>query len=81
MTFAEAKFGIAGTYALPWMNEGDLPSLRGATGWLNSKPLTQTDLLGKVVLVDFGALPASIGDVRSCVFLRGPKNKEITAWW
>jgi thiol-disulfide isomerase/thioredoxin len=30
-----------------------LPSLSGATGWLNSKPLTATDLKGKVVLVDF----------------------------
>ena len=35
------------------MNEGDLPSLRGAPAWLNSKPLTQADLRGKVVLVDF----------------------------
>jgi thiol-disulfide isomerase/thioredoxin len=53
MTFAAAKFGIAESNALPWMNEGDLPSLSGATGWLNSKPLTQADLRGKVVLVDF----------------------------
>jgi thiol-disulfide isomerase/thioredoxin len=30
-----------------------LPSLDGATGWLNSAPLTGADLLGKVVLVDF----------------------------
>jgi hypothetical protein len=37
MTFAAAKFGIAESYALPWMNDGELPSLRGATGWLNSK--------------------------------------------
>lgn len=53
MTFAAAKFGIVGAYALPWMNEGNLPSLSGATGWLNSKPLTQADLRGKVVLVNF----------------------------
>jgi len=33
--------------------EGELPSLRGATGWLNSPPLTPADLNGKVVLVDF----------------------------
>jgi thiol-disulfide isomerase/thioredoxin len=33
--------------------EGDLPSLIGATGWLNSQPLTPADLRGKVVLVDF----------------------------
>ena len=29
------------------------PSLAGATGWLNSQPLTPTGLAGKVVLVDF----------------------------
>jgi len=34
-------------------HEGRLPSFDGATGWLNSPPLTPTDLLGKVVLVDF----------------------------
>ena len=53
MTFAAAKFGIAGSFALPWMSEGDLPSLREATAWLNSKPLTRADLRGRVVLVDF----------------------------
>jgi len=30
-----------------------LSSLDGATGWINSKPLTASDLKGKVVLVDF----------------------------
>jgi thiol-disulfide isomerase/thioredoxin len=33
--------------------EGELPSLEGATGWLNSPPLTAAELRGKVVLVDF----------------------------
>jgi thiol-disulfide isomerase/thioredoxin len=33
--------------------KGDTPSLDGATGWLNSPPLTPTDLRGKVVLFDF----------------------------
>ena len=33
--------------------EGTLPSLSGATGWINSKPLTPASLRGKVVLVDF----------------------------
>ena len=33
--------------------EGMLPSLAGATGWLNSPPLTAEGLRGKVVLVDF----------------------------
>jgi thiol-disulfide isomerase/thioredoxin len=33
--------------------EGEMPSFDGATGWLNSKPLTRDDLRGKVVLVEF----------------------------
>jgi thiol-disulfide isomerase/thioredoxin len=33
--------------------EGRLPSLDGATGWLNSEPLTMQGLLGGVVLVQF----------------------------
>jgi cytochrome c biogenesis protein CcdA/thiol-disulfide isomerase/thioredoxin len=33
--------------------EGDLPSLKGATAWLNSPALTPELLRGKVVLVDF----------------------------
>jgi len=33
--------------------EGRLPSLTGATGWINSPPLTAESLRGKVVLVDF----------------------------
>ena len=33
--------------------EGHLPGFDGAAGWLNSAPLSGTDLRGKVVLVDF----------------------------
>jgi cytochrome c biogenesis protein CcdA/thiol-disulfide isomerase/thioredoxin len=33
--------------------EAPLPSLAGATAWLNSPPLTRASLRGKVVLVDF----------------------------
>ena len=40
-----------GTTPLP--SEGRLPGLDGATGWLNSPPLTAADLRGKVVLADF----------------------------
>ena len=32
---------------------GEFPSFGGATGWINSPPLTATGLRGKVVLVDF----------------------------
>lgn len=40
----EAASLVPGTY---------LQGLSGATGWLNSKPLTAGDLKGKVVLIDF----------------------------
>jgi hypothetical protein len=39
------------TAALPV--EGHLPGFDGATGWLNSPPLTEVDLEEKVVLVEF----------------------------
>ena len=35
------------------VEEGEFPSLAGATGWLNSPPLTPAGLRGKVVLVEF----------------------------
>ena len=37
----------------PLAREGHLPGFDGATGWLNSPPLTAAGLRGKVVLVDF----------------------------
>lgn len=39
--------------AAPLPVESGFPSLDGASGWLNSKPLTPAALRGKVVLVDF----------------------------
>ena len=33
--------------------ENRLPSFDGATGWLNSPPLTATDLTGKIIIVNF----------------------------
>src|SRR6266571_4752829 len=33
--------------------EGELPSLGGATAWLNAPPLSAADLRGKVILIDF----------------------------
>jgi thiol-disulfide isomerase/thioredoxin len=47
-------FGLrrhAGAAELPV--EGRLPGFEGASGWLNSEPLTLESLRGKVVLVDF----------------------------
>src|SRR5258706_16271461 len=34
-------------------DEGSMPDLDGATGWLNSVPLSRKSLRGKIVLVDF----------------------------
>src|SRR5947209_12743023 len=39
--------------AVPLPIEGELPSLGGATAWLNSSPLSAADLRGKVLLIDF----------------------------
>src|SRR6266849_2554218 len=41
------------TAALQLPNEGELPTLGGATEWLNSQPLTAASLRGKVVVVEF----------------------------
>lgn len=59
MTIAAAQLGMLGcaraqsaqTARLPF--EADLPSLSGATTWLNSPPLTSFDLRGSVVLINF----------------------------
>lgn len=45
------KGAPSGSQALP--DEGAAPSIAGAVEWLNSKPLTDQELRGKVVLVDF----------------------------
>ena len=50
-TSAEDKSMVRPPSKLPI--EGEMPSLGGATGWLNSPPLTTAGLRGKVVLVDF----------------------------
>ncbi|MBO1748692.1 cytochrome c biogenesis protein DipZ [Stenotrophomonas indicatrix] len=43
----------AGQAGAPLPVEGTLPTLDGATGWLNSPPLSREQLHGKVVLIDF----------------------------
>jgi thiol-disulfide isomerase/thioredoxin len=40
----------------PLRPEGHLPGFHGATGWIDSPPLTVDDLRGRVVLVDFWTL-------------------------
>jgi thiol-disulfide isomerase/thioredoxin len=58
---AAAQFGMnvsphaqtVGTKAARLPIEGEMPSFGGATGWLNSQPLSAAELRGKVVLVEF----------------------------
>ncbi len=59
--------GHAGAGALPV--EGMLPSLAGASGWLNSAPLDAQALRGKVVLVDFWTY-SCINCLRSLPYVR-----------
>jgi thiol-disulfide isomerase/thioredoxin len=55
------------TAALPI--EGHLPGFDGATGWLNSPPLTPAELRGRVVLVDFWTYTC-INWLRTLAFVR-----------
>ena len=54
--------------------EGEFPSLAGATGWLNSEPLTVQSLRGKVVLVDFWTY-SCINCIRTLPYVRGWYDK------
>jgi thiol-disulfide isomerase/thioredoxin len=53
MAIAGSQIGLAGPMGASFFSEGSLPSLDGATAWLNSPPLKKTDLRGKVALIDF----------------------------
>jgi thiol-disulfide isomerase/thioredoxin len=55
-------------------NEGNFPSLEGATTWLNSAPLTPEALRGKVVAVDFWTYTC-INWLRTLPFLRAWAKK------
>ena len=64
--FSRLFSGVTG----PLTAEGRLPGFGGATGWLDSPPLTEADLHGKVVLVDFWTYTCinwlrTLGDVRA----------------
>jgi cytochrome c biogenesis protein CcdA/thiol-disulfide isomerase/thioredoxin len=50
--------------------EGELPPLDGATGWLNSAPLSRDALRGKVVLIDFWTY-SCINCLRSLPYVNG----------
>jgi len=53
MTIAASQLGLTRSAAVSLFSEGSMPSLDGATGWLNSQPLKRADLRGKVTLIDF----------------------------
>lgn len=60
------------TAALPV--EGHLPGFGGATGWLNSTPLAEPDLRGKVVLTDFWTYTC-MNWLRTLAYVRGWAEK------
>ena len=55
-----------------------MPSFAGATGWLNSEPLTPVDLRGRVVLVDFWTYTC-INWLRTLPYIRAWHDKYATA--
>ena len=54
--------------------EGQLASFAGATGWLNSEPLSPAGLRGKVVLVDFWTFTC-VNWLRTFPYVRGWAEK------
>jgi len=66
-----AMGGAVGDAASPDLPvEGQLPSLDGATAWLNSPPLTRSSLRGKVVVIDFWTY-SCINCLRSLPYVKG----------
>ncbi|MFJ1253944.1 cytochrome c biogenesis protein DipZ [Cupriavidus sp. CuC1] len=55
-------------------DEGRLPSLDGAIGWLNAPPLTSEQLRGKVVVVDFWTY-SCINCIRTLPYIRAWADK------
>src|ERR1700737_1822870 len=80
MTIAAAWLGMFGSaHAQPSKAkrlpvEGELPSLGGATEWLNSPPLTAAGLRGKVVVIDFWTYTC-INWLRSLPYVRAWSEK------
>jgi thiol-disulfide isomerase/thioredoxin len=56
------------------VREGSMPSLEGATEWLNSPPLSSANLRGKVVLVNFWTF-SCINSLRQLPYLRAWAEK------
>jgi thiol-disulfide isomerase/thioredoxin len=64
--------GVRRHFPLP--AEGHMPGFDGATGWLNSPPLTAEGLRGKVVLVNFWTYTC-INWLRTLAYVRGWAEK------
>ncbi|WP_336518430.1 redoxin domain-containing protein [Pollutibacter soli] len=52
------------------LSNGELSSLKRANAWINSKPITSSDLKGKVVLIEFGTYTC-INWIRTLPYIRG----------
>jgi cytochrome c biogenesis protein CcdA/thiol-disulfide isomerase/thioredoxin len=61
--------GVRPARSAPRMNEGLMPSLAGASAWLNSPPLAAADFRGRVLLVDFWTY-SCINCLRSIPYVR-----------
>jgi thiol-disulfide isomerase/thioredoxin len=60
------------------VDEGPMPSLDGAIGWLNSAPLNRKSLHGKVVLVNFWTYTC-INSLRPQPYVKGWATKYSDA--
>jgi thiol-disulfide isomerase/thioredoxin len=81
MAIVAAHLGLTGCAnaqsnkpAVRLVPEGSMPSLAGATGWLNSPPLTPANLRGKVVLINFWTF-SCINSLRQLPYLRAWATK------
>jgi thiol-disulfide isomerase/thioredoxin len=84
MAMVAAQLGLIGCAnaqsskgAVRLASEGSMPSLAGATEWLNSPPLTPANLRGKVVLINFWTF-SCINSLRQLPYLRAwaAKHKD-----
>lgn len=65
-----AQKPLAWTANAALFDEGRMPDLGGAVGWLNSEPLNRKSLRGKVVLVDFWTYTC-INSLRPLPYVKG----------
>ncbi len=72
--FFAALLGLAAALDTPAQDSAVLQRMDGATGWLNSQPLTAADLRGKVVLVDFWTYTC-INWIRTLPYVRAWADK------